>query len=150
MGSRAVFLKFCLIPTLILVAVGCSLLAVRPVQEMSDTTAAIKAAREVQADTLAPELFRKANETFIQAKREYKYKNFALALEYAEKARAYAEEAEFEALRGGASREAINETPEVSSPSPSPTPYPYEQPQGVPFENLEKEKGKEPAPSPSP
>lgn len=67
---------------------------------MSDTAAAIRAAREVQADTLTPELFRQASEWFNLARREYKYKNFSLALEYAQKAKEFAEEAEFEAIRG--------------------------------------------------
>lgn len=78
---------------------GCSILATRPVQEMSDTAAAIKAAREVQADTLTPELFRQANESYQLARREYKFKNFDLARQYAAQARAYAEQAEFDAIR---------------------------------------------------
>lgn len=83
---------------------GCSILVARPVQEMSDTAAAIKAAREVQADTLTPELFRQANEAYQLARREYKFKNFELARQYAAQARSFAEQAEFEAIRTGASR----------------------------------------------
>src|SRR5690348_3640000 len=76
---------------------GCSIIATRPVQEMSDATAAIRAAKEVQADTLAPEYYRQSNEWFFRAKHEYKFKNFKLAKEYADKARYLAEQAEFEA-----------------------------------------------------
>src|SRR4051812_24234163 len=57
---------------------GCSLLATRPLQEMSDTSAAIRAAKEVQADTLSPEFYRQSNEWFFKAKHEYKFKNFLL------------------------------------------------------------------------
>lgn len=83
---------------------GCSLLATRPVQEMSDTGVAIRAAKEVQADTLAAELYRSSTEWFFKAKNEYKYKNFKLARDYANRARRYAELAEFEAIRNGGNR----------------------------------------------
>ena len=86
---------------------GCSaalILTTRPVQLMSDTAAAIRAAKEVQADTLAPDLYRQSNEWFFRAKREYKFKNFDLAKQYAEKARNYAEQAEFESVRNGGNR----------------------------------------------
>ncbi len=92
------------IASLALTASSCSLFYARPVQNMSDTSAAIKAAREVQADTLAPELFRQSNEWFFRAKREYRSKNFQLADEYAHKARFFAEQAEYEAMRNGAKR----------------------------------------------
>jgi hypothetical protein len=108
---------------------------------MSDTSSAIRAAREVQADTLAPELYRQANEWFFKAKNEYKLKNFSEAREYADKARRYAENAEFEAIRGGGNRtEAVttdplasgvnNPSPEAPIAAPSPPPYEYPVPQG--------------------
>ncbi|MGK5089104.1 DUF4398 domain-containing protein, partial [Bdellovibrionota bacterium FG-2] len=87
---------------------SCSILTTRPVQEMSDTTAALRAAREVQADVLAPELYREASEWFFKARREYKFKNFNLAEEYAKNARELAEQAEFESLRAGANRTELN------------------------------------------
>ncbi len=92
---------------------SCSIIAIRPIQLMSDTHEAIRAAQEVQADTLAPELFRQATEWFFRAKREYKFKNFYLAKEYAEKARRLAEQAEYESLRNGAIRTEI-----VGGPDP--------------------------------
>lgn len=97
--------------------VGCSIFATRPVQEMSYGLAAIKAAKEVQADTYAPELFRLANEWFFRAKNEYKFKNFKLAKEYADKARHFAEQAEFESVRGGAVR---SEGADAMTPPPVP------------------------------
>ena len=47
---------------------SCSVVAVRPKQEMSDTAAAIRAAREVKADTIAPEFFREAEEWAFKAR----------------------------------------------------------------------------------
>jgi hypothetical protein len=90
--------------TVVTAASGCSLIATRPVQEMSDTSAALRAAREVQADSLAPELYRMSTEWFFRAKKEYKFKNFYLAKNFADKARRYAEQAEFEAVRNGGTR----------------------------------------------
>lgn len=131
--------------------VGCSLFAVRPVQEMSDTSAAIRAAHEVNADTLAPELYRQANEWFFKAKNEYKLKNFSLAEEYALKARRYAEQAEFESIRNGGIRsemrlpdplsDSAGMQPEVPPPPPSEgaggsEPYDYPKSKGRPAEYM--------------
>ena len=88
---------------------------------MSDTVAALKAAKEVQADTLAPELYRQATEWFFRAKREYKFKNFREAFDYARKARLFAEEAEFFAIRGGGNRaSAAGSDPLTEGPPPPP------------------------------
>jgi hypothetical protein len=125
-------------------ASACSLFATRPVQEMSDTSAAIKAAREVQADTLAPELYRQAQEWFFKAKREYKFKNFALAQEYADKSRKYAEQAEFHAIRNGASR-ADTAAPEAPPPPSAPNAYPYPTPTGTPADVYEQRRAAEEA-----
>lgn len=116
---------------------------------MSDTSSAIRAAKEVQADTLAPELYRQSNEWFFKAKHEYRYKNFKDAKEYARKARLYAEQAEFEALRNGATRtEGVISDPlghEAAQPMPvnqepgaaKPEPYDYPTPTGKPIESFE-------------
>ena len=107
--------------------ISCSVTAVRPSQEMSDMEVSIKSALEIQADLLAPELFRLAGETALQARKEYRFKNFLLAKKYADQARVYAEKAEFEALRNGAKRESVPSDPLAepsypSEPMPSPTP----------------------------
>ncbi len=132
--------------------VGCAVFAARPVNEMSQTNAAIRAAREVQAETLAPEYFRQANEWFFKAKHEYKFKNFRLAKEYADKARSLAEQAEYESMRGGGNRE--NDIPDPmanevggGAASPSAEPYAYPTPQGSTVESLEVGKGKPPPPT---
>jgi hypothetical protein len=126
----------------LLAASACTVLSTRPVQEMSDTASAIRAAREVQADTLAPELFRQANEWFFKAKHEYKFKNFKLAKDYADKSRLFAEDAEFEAIRNGGNRtetstsdpmaSGIASPPSLPLPTPSQTPYAYPTPTGTP------------------
>ncbi len=139
--------------------VGCSLLATRPVQEMSDTSAALKAAHEVNADTLAPELYRQANEWFFKAKNEYKLKNFNLADEYATKARYYAEQAEFESIRNGGIRsetpisDPLADTGASIIPPPPPDapmggssePYAYPSPQGKSAESIMKDQQTPPA-----
>lgn len=90
---------------------SCAIFATRPVQEMANTQVAIRAAKEVQADTLAPDLYRQSNEWFFKAKREYKLKNFSFAKDYAEKARRFAEEAEFQAIQNGGNRTGVTAPP---------------------------------------
>lgn len=103
---------------------SCALFVTRPVQEMSNTAAAIQAAKEVSADTLAPEYFRQAREWFFRARREYRFKNFKEAQDFAKRARIYAERAEFEALRNGADRNAAPPDPFDNSVQPPPPPPP--------------------------
>src|SRR4051812_41542456 len=82
-GSRAfLFAALAAAVTTLGLMAGCSIVATRPVQEMSDTQASLRAAREVQADTLSPELYRQATELYFKAKNEYKFKNFELARRY--------------------------------------------------------------------
>ncbi|MBC7693613.1 MAG: DUF4398 domain-containing protein [Methylotenera sp.] len=109
---------------------SCSLAVVRPQQDMSDTSAAIKAAREVNAETLSPDLYRQANEAFFRARNEYRLKNFDLAKSYAAKARGFAERAEFESMQSGAQRMSTA-TPDAPPPPP-PEPYAYPAPVGTP------------------
>jgi len=134
---------------------GCSLVQTRPVQEMSDAAAAIRAAREVQADTLSPELFRQANETFFRAKNEYRLKNFVEAKQYADQAKNFAEQSEFEVIRFGSARNS-NQLPDplaegglgsaeataqekqrASMPKTKLTPNTYASPSAIPVESYE-------------
>lgn len=101
LGSRFSFLVGAWVATSLM---GCSSLTLRPVQLMSDTSAAIKAAREVKADTLAPELFRQSSEWYVKSRKEYQLKNYATCEQYAKKAKFFAEQAEFEAIKNGATR----------------------------------------------
>lgn len=126
---------------------ACSLTVTRPVQEMADTSAALKAAKEVGADTTTPELFRRANEAYFRARNEYRMKNFKLAKEYALRAKKLAEEAEFESLRLGATRNSMTPSEDLSAPPPPA--YDYPTPTGTPAFILE-EKGSQTAPSTAP
>ncbi len=141
--SRFAFLAVLLA---LVAASACSVFATRPVQEMSDTASALRAAREVQADTLTPELFRQASEWFYKARKEYKFKNFKLAKDYAAKSRRLAEQAEFESIRIGGNRTEVASDPNAglglppppppppAAPEVAPSPYPYPTPQGTPIE----------------
>lgn len=150
--SRTLVLVFSL-GTLLSVG-SCALTATRPVQEMSDTSAAIRAAREVQADTLAPELYRQANEWFFKARNDYKLKNFSFAKDYAIRARQFAEKAEFESIKSGGNRVDVpaDQPGPVNAnvgggpgPAPTPvtTPYDYPTPQGTPAEEYDQRKAQE-------
>ncbi len=129
---------------LLLFVWGCTLFSGRPIQEMSDTQVAIRAAKEVQAAVLAPELYRQATELFFRAKHEYKFKNFKLAKDYADQSRYFAEQAEFESLRNGGSR-GDREIPEDRNPASSSKSgaYPYPIPQGTPADMYEQRKAEE-------
>lgn len=117
---------------------ACSLAVTRPVQLMSETAAALKAAKEVNADTVTPELFQRANEAFFRAQNEYRMKNFNIARDYAAQAKRLAEEAEFEALRRGTARTSM--TPgDDSNSGPSSQPYAYPTPTGTPAFIMEEQ-----------
>ena len=107
---------------------ACSVTAVRPAQEMSNMEVSIRAAKEVNADVLAPELYRLANEIGQRARHEYRYKNFEDAKKLADRARVFAERAEFESIRNGGKREALPQDP-LAEPSYSPMPI------GTPIDN---------------
>ncbi len=82
---------------------------------------ALKAAKEVSADTLAPELYRSALEKSLNARKEYRLKNFLNARKLADEARSIAEKAEYESIRSGAKREVTPEDP-LAEPSYAPEP----------------------------
>ena len=94
---------------------------------MADASTAIRAAREVQAETKtlsSTELFRKAIDWFEKAKVEFRLHNFSQAELFANRARVYAESAEFEAIRDGGQRRqassASNEVETVQDPMANP------------------------------
>jgi hypothetical protein len=114
---------------LFLASSGCSVVARRPIQEMADAAAALKAAREVQADTNSTDYFRLSEEMFFKARQEYRLKNFARAKKHADQARELAEKAEFLSIRGGAVRSSLaasqNEAPTpTASPGDATPPIP--------------------------
>lgn len=138
-------------------------MATRPVQDMSDTAAALRAAREVQADVLSPDLYRRANELFFEARREYKFKHFSRAEALAIRARRFAEQAEFDAIRGGASRSETDiakdpfgdapPAPPMDEAAPVPEkpeePYAYPTPEPIPAEEYEKRMNQKAQPTPN-
>jgi len=89
---------------------------------MSDTSAALRAAKEVSADSLAPEKYRKATEAYFKAQNEYRMKNFRIAEDYALRAKILAEESEYDALKQGSSRTSLL-PPEMPEPPPPPSTY---------------------------
>lgn len=116
-----------------LVVAGCTLLTPRPIQDLADAKAALKAAKEVGADSAVPAIFLEASEAYFKAERNYQLKNFAIAKDYAIRCRVLAEEAEFEALKLGKNRSSLNvdelppqtsppESYEVDKPMPSTSP----------------------------
>jgi hypothetical protein len=135
-SSRFSFSKPLAWVSVLLICVSCSLFKTRPVQEMSDTAAALKAAKEAQADVIAPVLYREANEWWTKAKAEYKYKNFEAAENYAIKARKLAEQAEFEAIKNPSQRTESSVDTSTSTPTPdvSPSPYAYPSPTPTPYD----------------
>lgn len=142
-NNRLRFFCFILLTTQLSLNISCSsLLTTRPYFVISETEAAIRAAKEVQADILAPELFRQAQEWFFSAKRNYKFKYFKLAKAECLKAKVFAEKAEFEALKNGAERTSIEAPPDQysqdSGPS-EPTPFEEETPEPILYEEYEEQ-----------
>ena len=80
---------------------GCGLFITRPVQEMAYAESALRAAREVKADTLAPNLYREAYENYLKARKFYKSKNFESARKHALTCKDLSEQAEFISYRKG-------------------------------------------------
>ncbi len=88
---------------------------------------AIRAAKEVGADNLAPDLYRNAIEQGLIARKEFRFKNFENAKKAADLSREFAEKAEFESIRNGGKREALPVDPFADpsyAPEPESTPQP--------------------------
>lgn len=130
---------------------GCAIFATRPVQEMSYAAAALRAAREVQSETLSPDQYRRAQELFEEAKKEYLYKDFYQARSHANQARVLAEKAELNSLLSGGLRKADTQMPDPlaqdfqkspdsrggNAQKSSSEPYAYPTPTPVPASDLE-------------
>jgi len=133
---------------------SCSVVATRPDQELSDASAALKSAKEVQADTMAPGTYRKAIENFDKGRREYRFKNYIEAKSYLIKAKSYAEDAEFTALKSGTTRQETPVDPLQGEfqppPMPSPSPTPSDTPQPLPSPSPSAIPSPDPSSSPSP
>lgn len=78
---------------------ACSLATTRPKLEMNMAQTAFLAARNVNAQTLAPGLYRKAEFYYLKAKSSYRRKYFNKAKQYAILSKEFAEKAEFVAVQ---------------------------------------------------
>lgn len=78
---------------------ACSLATTRPKLEMTMAQTAFISARNVNAQTLAPGLYRKAEFYYLRAKSSYRRKYFNKAKQYAILSKEYSEKAEFVAVQ---------------------------------------------------
>lgn len=78
---------------------GCGLVATRPKTEMAMAQVAFMAAKQVGADSKAPNLYRKAEVYYLKAKSAYRRKYFNKAKQYADLSKKFSEEAEYKAVR---------------------------------------------------
>lgn len=70
----------------------------RPIEELVLADVAVKAAQKVKADALAPDLYRKAENHYLRAKRDYAEGYYDSCRKYATDARLLAEQAEYQAI----------------------------------------------------
>lgn len=78
---------------------GCGLATTRPKLEMNLAQAAFLAAKEANAQTLAPGPYRKAEYYYIKAMSSYRRKYFNKAKQYAILSKKFSEKAESTAVR---------------------------------------------------
>lgn len=128
---------------------GCVITATRPTQEYSDTLAALRAAKEVGADTLAPETYQQADEYFAKAKSHYRLKYYFEAREALLKSRTFAEKAEFEALRAGATRVSTVPKDPLAEATPGPK-EPFTPPTNSKYVESAEQEANKPPPTPTP
>ena len=88
-----------LVLTLCLFLGSCGLATTRPKLEMRMAQSAFVAAKEANAQTLAPGLYRKAEFYYLKAKSSYKRKYFNKAKQYAIPSQKFAEKAEYISIR---------------------------------------------------
>lgn len=94
---------------------SCGLATTRPKLEMSMAAAAFLAAKEVKANIMAPNLYRKAEIYYLKAKSSYRRKYFNKAKQYAILSQKFSEQAEFIAVRK-ATLEATESTESSTTP----------------------------------
>lgn len=70
----------------------------KPVHELILADTALKAAQKAKADSLATDLYRKAENNFLRAKQDYKEGYFDSSRNFADTARQTAEQAEYQSL----------------------------------------------------
>ncbi|MCM0604953.1 MAG: DUF4398 domain-containing protein [Xanthomonadaceae bacterium] len=106
-----------------------SVFETRPDQELADAIASVRAAKEVSAENMAPDLYRKAQQSLDLGKREYRFKNYSEAKAALIRAKSYGEKAEFNAIKVGGVR---HETPKDPMAQPTAASTPDLQPVDAP------------------
>ncbi|MBI4404413.1 MAG: hypothetical protein HY537_09645 [Deltaproteobacteria bacterium] len=84
--------------TCIFLAVGLIRCQHRPIDEMVLADVALKSAQKAKADMHAPDTFRKAENLYLRAKKDYSEGYFDSCMKFAKDARLAAEQAEYHAL----------------------------------------------------
>lgn len=70
----------------------------RPIEQIALADVALKAAQKSKADILAPDAYRKAENLYLRAKKDFSEGYFDSARKYADQARVAAEQSEYQAL----------------------------------------------------
>lgn len=99
----------------LLIVVGCES---RPVKELALADVAIRSAQKVKAESLATDEFRRAENFYLRAKKDYSDGYFDSSRKYAGEARLAAERAEFTALSKQLKSKGREEGP---TPGPAPS-----------------------------
>ena len=87
-----------LVPGLVIL-LGLAACHPRPVEDLAIADVAIKAAQKVKADSLAPDFFRKAENFYLRAKKDFAEGYYESSQKFAQQARMMAEKAEYRALQ---------------------------------------------------
>lgn len=83
----------------ILIVLGLAACHPRPVEDLAIADVALKAAQKVKADSLAPDFYRKAENFYLRAKKDFAEGYFDSCKKFANQARLMAEKAEYRALQ---------------------------------------------------
>ncbi|NBT57931.1 DUF4398 domain-containing protein [bacterium] len=70
----------------------------RPIDDMILADVALKAAQKVKAEVLAPDIYRRAENFYLRAKKDYNEGYFDSAKKFAHRARQTAEQAEYQSI----------------------------------------------------
>lgn len=85
-------------PLFILLGAMLASCAHRPIEELILADVAVRSAQKVKADALSPDMFRKAENYYLRAKKDFADGYYDTCRKYANDARLLAEQAEYKAL----------------------------------------------------
>lgn len=83
----------------ILIVLGLAACHPRPIEDLAIADVALKAAQKVKADALAPDFYRKAENFYLRAKKDFAEGYYDSCKKFANQARLMAEKAEYRALQ---------------------------------------------------